>query len=81
MSKKILSLVDLLKTANERIRTRPGFVEGMRIVEAEMKGPILFMRGECFFDASGNATDRTAPAISFYNDFAREFADEFALNA
>jgi len=78
---KRLSLPELLKLANERIRTRPGFVEGMQILGAEMKGPILVMRGECFFDASGNATDRTAPTIEFYNDFAREFADEYSLTS
>jgi hypothetical protein len=76
---KPLSLPELLKVANERIRARLGFVEGMQIVDAEMKGPILVMRGDCFFDASGNATDRTAPAIEFYNDFAREFANEYSL--
>jgi hypothetical protein len=73
MSKKLLPLADLLKLANERIQTRAGFVDGMEIVSAELKGPYLVMRGECFFDTSGNPTGRTAPAIEFYNDFAREF--------
>jgi hypothetical protein len=78
---KVLSRPELLKLANERIRARPGFVEGMQIVEAEMTGPILVMRGECFFDEAGNATDRTEPAIKFYNDFAHEFASDYSLAA
>jgi hypothetical protein len=80
MSKKLLPLADLLKLANERLQTRAGFVEGMEIVSAELKGPYMVMRGECFFDASGNPTSRTVPAIEFYNDFAREFSNEYWLS-
>ena len=79
MSKKVLSHADLLRTANERIRVEPGFMDGMQIVEAEMVNHILFMRGECFINADGSATTKTAPALDFYNAFANEFAAEFTL--
>ena len=79
MSKRILSHADLLRTANERIRVKPGFMDDMKIVEAEMVNHILFIRGECFINADGSATTRTAPTLDFYNAFANEFTDEFTL--
>ena len=79
MTKKLLPLQDLLDLANEQIRTRPGFIDGMNISSAEMKGSILFMRGECFLDQSGGATAQTAPAINFYNEFTHEFAGNYSL--
>jgi hypothetical protein len=39
---KVLSRPELLKLTNERIRARPGFVEGMQIVDAETTGSILW---------------------------------------
>jgi hypothetical protein len=61
---KILSLPELLKLANEHIRVRPGFVEGMQIHEAEMKGPFLVMRvpyyqavGTCLVSMSGESSE------------------------
>lgn len=81
MSKIILSNAELLRTANERIRVKPGFMDGMQIVEAEMVNHVLFMHGECFINADGSATMKTAPALDFYNAFANEFAHEFTLVA
>lgn len=79
--KKYLPKQELLDMANEKIKHRPGFIDGMQVNDAEMVGNILVMRGECFFTPSGDATVQSGPAIEFYNKFAAEFADEYGLLA
>lgn len=77
--RKLVSKQELLDLANERIKQRPGFVEGMQLHEAKMVGDIVVLYGECFLSPDGGATARTAPAIEFYNEFAAEFVDEYGL--
>lgn len=77
--KKFVPKQALLDIANNRIKSRPGFMEGMHIEEAEMNGHFLIMYGEHFLTADGSATENTASAIDFYKKFANEFSNEYGL--
>lgn len=77
--KKQVTEQELIKIANFRLSTMPGYEEGMKIHTASMDRHILKISGEFFLDSDGGATERTKKAMPLYDALVNELGNEYQV--
>jgi hypothetical protein len=75
-----LNEAELVEIANSRLRQYPGYEDGMKIDSAKMVKHILVLHGEFFFDENNSPSSKSIRAMQVYDDFSREFGNQYVLS-
>ncbi|SFN54982.1 YciN family protein [Xenorhabdus japonica] len=69
----------LLKKANEIIKTHDDFIQGMCAESVEQKGGILVFRGEYFLDENGLPTAKSTAVFNIFKHLAHILSEKYHL--
>lgn len=77
--KKQITEATLIEIANERLRTTPGYEEGMKVHSAKMEKHLLVLTGEFFLDDGASPTPRTLKVMPIYEELTNSLGSEFTV--
>ncbi|MDC9596237.1 YciN family protein [Xenorhabdus anantnagensis] len=69
----------LLKKANEIIKTHDDFIQGMCAEGVEQKGGILVFRGKYFLDENGLPTAKSTAVFNMFKHLAHILSEKYHL--
>ncbi|MBI6550407.1 YciN family protein [Xenorhabdus lircayensis] len=69
----------LLKKANEIIKTHGDFIQGMYAESVEQKGEVFVFRGEYFLDECGLPTAKSTAVFNMFKHLAHILSEKYHL--
>lgn len=76
---KTITKEEMVALANQRLLARQQDMPGLRIDDAETMGSVLILRGECFLQRNGSATEKSVAAIRIYRELSEELSKEYQV--